>query len=87
MPRKPDELQAGALNAWTPIQQAALYQNYLARQAELDDKANLQEYAAAEEKKKRGVVRPESVKAGKIVDDLVGGCSLGIVQIPGRWKQ
>lgn len=68
------DLQAGALNAWTPIQQAALYHQYLVEQHEKDVLAEAKEERDKEKEEKKEKVRPESVEAGKIVDDLV--CSL-----------
>ena len=65
-----DDLQAGALNAWTPVQQAALYHEYMARQADEDDKRWLKEYEEEERKKQKKEIEPDSVKAGKIIDDL-----------------
>ena len=65
------DLQAGALNAWTPVQQAALYHTYLAEQHEKDV---LAEAKADKEKEKEKAgkekIRPEKVEAGKIIDDL-----------------
>ena len=67
------DLQAGALNAWTPVQQAALYHQYMVEQHEKDILASVKEDKKAEAEKKDGKVRPEAVEAGKIVDDLVSG--------------
>ena len=69
MSRKQTELEAGALNAWTPVQQAALYQHYLAKQLEQDDKNAAKEKRDEEKRAKR--LNPESVQAGKVIDDLV----------------
>lgn len=72
MSKKPDELQAGALNAWTPLQQAALYQNYLSKVKENEEGERLKAYETAEAEKKKGPkVKPEAIKAGKVIDGLV----------------
>ena len=74
------ELQAGALNAWTPLQQAALYQQSIAEQYEKDalEKAKEDEAEAKKESKRAkgeevDPPQPEKVEAGKVVDDLVSG--------------
>ena len=56
MSKKQTELQAGALNAWTPVQQVALYQHYLAKQLEQDDKNAAKE--KKEEEKESEEVKP-----------------------------
>ena len=62
MSKKPDELQAGALNAWTPLQQAALYQNYLSKVKENEEGERLKAYETAEAEKKKGPkVKPEAI--------------------------
>lgn len=77
MSKKLGTLEAGALNAWTPVQQAALYQQYLTEQHEKDNAAKLKAYQEEEKKKsdkEKGIevdVAPEQVSAGKIVDDMV----------------
>jgi hypothetical protein len=72
------ELQAGALNAWTPLQQAALYQQYIAEQHEKDVVAKAKEdeaEAKKESKRAKGEEvdppQPDKVEAGKIIDELV----------------
>ena len=69
MSKKLTELQAGALNAWTPVQQAALYQSHLVQQAETDEQDRLKELK--EEERKKVTTRPEKIEAGKVIDDLV----------------
>jgi hypothetical protein len=79
MSKKPTELQAGALNAWTPTQQAALYHRHLAEQMARDEaKAEDEEKKRKKEeedekrgKKKKGKEKAEDVKAGEVVDGLV----------------
>lgn len=77
MSKKAGELEAGALNAWTPVQQAALYQQYLVEQHEKDQLTKLKEFQEEEKKqsdKEKGIeedVPPEQVSAGKVIDDLV----------------
>ncbi|KAK4689924.1 hypothetical protein P7C73_g199, partial [Tremellales sp. Uapishka_1] len=66
---KPGELEAGALNAWTPLQQAALYAQHAARQAEKDDKEA--ERAERKKKEEKEKPKPETVTAGQVVEDLV----------------
>lgn len=71
-----NDLEAGALTAWTPAQQAALYHLHLAKQVEADEDKEYKESVEKEEKEKRGEkeedkVAPEGVQAGKVVDDLV----------------
>jgi hypothetical protein len=72
------ELQADALNAWTPLQQAALYQQHLAEQRVKDDEEWLKEYREEEKKqaaKEKGEDvdedKPHEVSAGKLGDRLV----------------
>ena len=72
MSKKLGELEAGALNAWTPIQQAALYRQYQAKQQEADELETLKEYEAEKAKaKKPEKQKPEEIKAGTIVDSWV----------------
>ena len=78
MSKKLSELQAGALNAWTPVQQAALYHQHMVEQYERDEKAKLKEITDKEKKEKsraKGEVvdhpKPDEVSATRIVDDLV----------------
>jgi len=69
---KLDDLKAGALEAWNPAQQAALYQQFLSTQAEADENAKLKKYD--EEQAKEGKpkpIKPDKVEAGKLIDDLV----------------
>ena len=68
--KMPPELQAGALNAWTPLQQAALYKQHQALQVEMDEQEEEQEKKEDAERKKRKI-RPEGVEAGKVLDQLV----------------
>jgi hypothetical protein len=72
---KPTELQAGALNAWTPAQQAALYHLHVAKQVEADEDEALKQEKEEAQRKARGEsgedVKPEGVEAGKIVNNLV----------------
>jgi hypothetical protein len=73
--KKLNNLQAGALDAWTPAQQAALYHQHLVRQAEADDKAKLKEYEESKAKEgKEADVKPHAIEAGKLIDDLVRQC-------------
>jgi hypothetical protein len=66
------DLQAGALNAWTPVEQAVLYHQYLSEQHDKDVLAAAKEEKEKEkEKAGKEKIRPENVEAGKIIDDLV----------------
>ena len=76
MSKKPGQLESSALAAWTPAQQAALYHLHTLRQKELDEAAALKSDKEKEDKRARGIVeeevKPETVRAGVLVDDLVG---------------
>ncbi|GFZ42521.1 hypothetical protein JCM24511_00237 [Saitozyma sp. JCM 24511] len=74
MSKKLTELQAGALNAWTPTQQAALYHHHLASQvaadeAKLDEEERKEKKDEGKEEKAKG--KPEEVKAGEVLDGLI----------------
>ena len=78
MSKKPGELETSALTAWTPAQQAALYQLHISKQAEADEE---EEDRKEEEKTRRRLAglpevepekaKPDRVAAADIVDDLV----------------
>jgi hypothetical protein len=87
MSNKLTALQAGALNAWTPTQQAALYHHHLASQVAADE-AKLDEEERRkkkdEQKEDKATSRPEEVKAGEVLDGLVSGvASRGGLRIAG----
>lgn len=65
------ELQAGALNAWTPLQQAALYRQHAVLQADMDDKAEARKKRKDEADAVKRKVKPERVEAGEVMDQLV----------------
>ena len=67
------ELEAAALTAWTPLQQAALHHRHIVKQSERDEAESIKRADAEEEKKKKGEenVRPEGIQAGRVIDDLV----------------
>jgi hypothetical protein len=69
---KLDDLKAGALEAWSPAQQAALYQLYLTKQDEADEAVKIKRYDERKAKEgKPNPVMPDKVQAGILIDDLV----------------
>jgi hypothetical protein len=72
MSKRLTELEAGALNAWSQAQQAALYHQHQAKQSDEIELANLKKYEEAKSKEgKEEDVKPHAISAGKIIDDLV----------------
>ncbi|RSH94721.1 hypothetical protein EHS25_004526 [Saitozyma podzolica] len=83
MSKKLTELQAGALNAWTPTQQAALYHHHLASQvaadeAKLDEEERKKKKDEGKEDKAKG--KPEEVRTGEVLDGLIKYCSPPLFQ-------
>jgi len=62
------ELEASALTAWTPAQQAALYQLHLVKQKEADED---EEYKKSRRIEGDDEVKPDQVTAATIVDNQV----------------
>jgi hypothetical protein len=86
MSKKLTELQAGALNAWTPTQQAALYHHHLASQvaadeAKLDEEERKKKKDEGKEDNAKG--KPEEVRTGEVLDGLVS-CVLGRDEVTDR---
>lgn len=77
MPLKPTDLQAGALDAWSPLQQAALYRTQAAEQAARDEKQEEEDErkkAKEEADKKKGKkpdAAPETVQASDVLQAFV----------------